>query len=96
MLLFQLSHLLEGMATDRAAVNLTNLFDDLPATALRLPADVVNNGIYGEADISKAVEVVAEEVQVGDILLVKPGNQVCVSVRVRRLGKACWACCLGW
>lgn len=55
LVLFQLSHILEDMATQRATVNLQLLFDDMPHTALLVAtADVAQRTKPDDLDGGKA------------------------------------------
>ena len=94
-MLFQTSHVVEHLLTDRAQGNLAALYDTIPKTAVLVdpPAGGNGNG-SGSAgpDMGSARRVRAAEVAVGDCMLVKPGEQVghrpvlCCFVRL--------ACCI--
>lgn len=71
LVLFQTSHAVEHMLTDKARGSLKALFESVPdhADLIRLNSD-------GDPDMSSLRHVRASDVAVGEILLVKPGCQV--------------------
>ncbi|KXZ48383.1 hypothetical protein GPECTOR_28g790 [Gonium pectorale] len=91
LLLFQVSHFLEERFTTRAQGSLERLFAAMPqrATLVALspaaaateetgPSGAASVGAGGGAgpDLASCVEVLAEEVAVGQLVLVRPGEQV--------------------
>jgi len=71
LVLFQCSHAIEHMLTDRAHGNLSALMESCPETAT-----VVDLTPEGEPAMESAREVAASQVAVGGSILVKPGQQV--------------------
>ena len=76
-ILFSLGEALEGYAAERARRALDGLLSLAPPTALKLLA----NG--GTAAIPRTVEVPVEQIQIGDRVLVRPGDRVSVDAVVR-------------
>ena len=72
LVLFQTSHAVEHMLTDKAQGSLKALFDSIPNHA-----DVVDIGEDGQLDLSSTRHVPTSEVKVGETILVRPGCQVC-------------------
>ena len=70
-MLFQVSHTVEHVLTERARGNLRSLFDRIPDRAV-----VVQLDAQGSPAIAGAQEVPAAEVAVGSNMLVRPGQQV--------------------
>jgi cation transport ATPase len=73
LVLFQTSHAVEHMLTDKAQGSLKALFDSIPNHA-----DVVDIGEDGQIDLSSTRHVRTSDVKVGETILVKPGCQVCI------------------
>jgi Cd2+/Zn2+-exporting ATPase len=71
LVLFQTSHAVEHLLTDKAQGNLQALYDAVPDHA-----DVVQLDPEGAPLIETAQRVFAKDVLLGDIMLVKPGTQV--------------------
>ncbi|KAL4459085.1 hypothetical protein ABPG75_013950 [Micractinium tetrahymenae] len=71
LVLFQTSHVVEHLLTDKAQGNLAALYDSMPKAAV-----LVSLTAGGEPDLGSARRVLAAEVAVGDLMLVKPGEQV--------------------
>lgn len=71
LVLFQTSHVVEHLLTDRAQGNLAALYDAMPKEAV-----LVGMGPDGRPDLASARRVLAADVAVGDCMLVKPGEQV--------------------
>eukprot|EP00951_Prasinocladus_malaysianus_P007179 scaffold51589_cov25-Prasinocladus_malaysianus.AAC.1 len=70
LLLFKLSHVLEDSLTVAAQGDLRALFDSVPATA-----SVVKLGTDGEPDLSTEVQVAASHVRVGQLVVVRAGQE---------------------
>ncbi|KAL4859036.1 putative cadmium/zinc-transporting ATPase HMA1 [Chlorella vulgaris] len=71
LVLFQSSHALEHLLTERAQGNLAALYDAIPKEAVLVSVDG-----DGSPDLASAHSVLAADVEVGAHLLVKPGEQV--------------------
>ena len=71
LVLFQTSHAVEHMLTEKAQGSLKTLFDSVPDHA-----DVIEMTSLGEPDMSSVVHIPAGDVEVGQTVLVKPGCQV--------------------
>jgi hypothetical protein len=71
LVLFQSSHALEHLLTERAQGNLAALYDAIPKEAVLVTVDG-----DGSPDLASAHSVLAADVEVGAHLLVKPGEQV--------------------
>ena len=71
LVLFQCSHTIEHMLTDKAHGNLSALMDGCPETA-----NVVDLNSEGEPAMDSARETAASQVPVGSSILVKPGQKV--------------------
>jgi heavy metal translocating P-type ATPase len=71
LVLFQTSHALEHLLTAKAQGNLQALYDAVPdhATIVQVDAE-------GAPQIDTARQVLAKQVVLGDVMLVKPGTQV--------------------
>ena len=81
LVLFQVSHTVEHVLTERARGNLRSLFDRIPDRAV-----VVQLDDQGSPAIAGAQEVPAAQVAVGSNMLVRPGQQV---RGLRRARQAC-------
>eukprot|EP00889_Picochlorum_renovo_P000499 jgi/Picre1/27529/NNA_000496.t1 len=71
LVLFQTSHAVEHMLTDKARGSLKALFESVPDHA-----DLILLNSNGDPDMSSLRHVRARDVAVGEVLLVKPGCQV--------------------
>eukprot|EP00887_Chlorella_sp_A99_P006718 scaffold3.g6718.t1 len=71
LVLFQTSHALEHLLTHKAQGNLAALYEAVPSAAT-----LVRLGPDGGPDMTSAARVLASEVAVGSLMLVKPGEQV--------------------
>jgi heavy metal translocating P-type ATPase len=71
LVLFQTSHAVEHLLTAKAQGNLQALYDAIPDHA-----DIVQLDAVGAPLIESAQRVIATQVALGDIMLVKPGTQV--------------------
>jgi len=71
LVLFQTSHAVEHMLTDKAQGSLKALFDSIPNHA-----DVVDMGEDGQIDLSSTRHIPTSDVKVGETILVRPGCQV--------------------
>lgn len=74
LVLFQTSHAVEHMLTDRAQGSLEALFDSIPDHA-----DLLQMKDDGSPDLSSIRNLPVDKVDIGDVMLVKPGSQVCKS-----------------
>ena len=70
-MLFNVSHAVEHLLTDRAQGNLASLLEKAPQTAIVLQATS-----DGQPDFARKQSVRAEDVSVGSLMLVRPGEQV--------------------
>jgi len=71
LVLFQTSHAVEHMLTEKAQGSLKTLFDSVPDRA-----DVIQMTKEGEPDMTSLSTIQAGDVEVGQIVLVRPGCQV--------------------
>ena len=71
LVLFQTSHAVEHMLTDKAQGSLKTLFDSIPDHA-----DIIELKEDGSPDMSTMRHAECTDVHVGDVVLVKPGCQV--------------------
>lgn len=71
LVLFQTSHAVEHMLTEKAQGSLRTLFDSVPDHA-----DVITMNSNGDPDMTTLVHVEAKDVEIDQIVLVKPGCQV--------------------
>lgn len=71
LVLFNVSHAVEHLLTDRAQGNLASLLEKAPQTATLLQATA-----DGQPDFARKQSVRAEDVSVGSLMLVRPGEQV--------------------
>lgn len=71
LVLFNVSHAVEHLLTDRAQGNLASLLEKAPQTATVLQATA-----DGQPDFARKQSVRAEDVSVGSLMLVRPGEQV--------------------
>ena len=71
LVLFQTSHAVEHMLTEKAQGSLKTLFDSIPDHA-----DVIELKEDGTPDLSAMNHVECKDVRVGEVVLVKPGCQV--------------------
>lgn len=71
LVLFQTSHALEHLLTAKAQGNLAALYDAMPKEAT-----LVATAGDGSPDLTTARRVRAADVDAGDCMLVKPGEQV--------------------
>lgn len=71
LVLFQTSHAVEHMLTEKAQGSLKTLFDSVPDHA-----DVIEMNNQGEPDMTSIVHIEAQDVAIGQVVLVKPGCQV--------------------
>ena len=71
LVLFQTSHSVEHLLTAQAQGNLQALYDVVPEHA-----DIVKLGPDGAPNMATVKHLLAEEVSVGEIMLVKPGGQI--------------------
>lgn len=76
--LFAVGEALEGYTADRARDSLRSLMELVPATAIRLrQAAMSTSNLIALADFAPREEVIpVEHLQVGDTILVKPGERV--------------------
>ena len=74
LVLFNVSHAVEHLLTDRAQGNLASLLEKAPQTATVLQATS-----DGQPDFARKQSVRAEDVSVGSLMLVRPGEQVMLS-----------------
>jgi len=71
LVLFNVSHAVEHLLTDKAQGNLASLLQKAPQTATILQATA-----DGQPDFGRKKDVRAEDVHVGSLMLVRPGEQV--------------------
>ena len=77
LVLFNVSHAVEHLLTDKAQGNLASLLEKAPQTATILQATA-----EGQPDFSRTESVRAVDVRVDSLMLVRPGEQVgCSSLR---------------
>lgn len=71
LVLFNVSHAVEHLLIDKAQGNLASLLEKAPQTATILQATA-----EGQPDFSQTDTVRAEDVHIGSLMLVRPGEQV--------------------
>lgn len=71
LVLFNVSHAVEHLLTDKAQGNLASLLEKAPQTAT-----IVQATAEGQPDLGRTDTVRAENVRVGSLMLVRPGEQV--------------------
>ena len=73
-MLFNVSHAVEHLLTDRAQGNLASLLEKAPQTAT-----VLETTADGQPDFARKQSVRASDVRVGSLMLIRPGEQVLLS-----------------
>ena len=71
LVLFNVSHAVEHLLTDKAQGNLASLLEKAPQTATLVQATA-----EGQPDLGRTDTVRAEDVHIGSLMLVRPGEQV--------------------
>ena len=84
MVLFALSEALEGYTGNRARHAIRSLMNTAPsvATLLRRSDEQQSAGADRGLSLSKPTEIAIEELQIGDVILVKPGERIPMDGRI--------------